>query len=136
MRRPAWLAHANGAIGIVGITVLVEDTAALLEPYERLFGPANVSSTDALLTVRSGRHHIVFASADDFAVMHPELEPPAANQGPIAAITLRSQDIAVTSEYLTSWQIECEMESDGSLVVPAKEANGVALEFVASQAQR
>jgi catechol 2,3-dioxygenase-like lactoylglutathione lyase family enzyme len=136
MRRPAWLSHPNGAIGIIGVTVLVEDTAALLEPYERLFGAANVSATDALLTVRLGRHHIVFASEDDFGVMHPELEPPSASQGPIAAITLRSRDIAVTSEYLTSWQIEYEMADDGSLVVPAKEASGVAIEFATSHTSR
>ena len=32
MRRPEWLRHPNGALGLKGIHVLVESTAALLEP--------------------------------------------------------------------------------------------------------
>src|ERR1700730_12195183 len=36
--RPEWLHHPNGAVGLKGIHVLVESTAALLEPYDRLFG--------------------------------------------------------------------------------------------------
>jgi hypothetical protein len=133
MRRRAWLMHPNGATGIAGVTVLVGDTAPLLAPYERLFGIANVAATDTVLTVRTGHHHLIFATPTDFALMHPELEPPSPAHGPIAAITLTSRDLAITSEYLTSWQIEHESEADGSLVVPAEIANGVVLEFVAER---
>src|SRR6185312_14275298 len=46
MRRPEWLHHPNGAIGLKGIHVLVESTASLLQPYDRLFGIQQVTTTD------------------------------------------------------------------------------------------
>ena len=74
MRRPEWLKHPNGAQGISGIYVLVENTAALLEPYDRLFGIQQVTTTDAVVSIHVGRHRIVFSTPDDFVAMHPTLE--------------------------------------------------------------
>src|SRR6202040_3288055 len=37
VRRPGWLVHANGAVGLRGITVLVAATEKLRLPYETLF---------------------------------------------------------------------------------------------------
>src|SRR6266566_9321809 len=71
MRRPEWLIHPNGVHGLKGIHVLVENTAALLEPYDRLFGIQQVTTTDAVACVHVGRHRIVFSTPDDFLAMHP-----------------------------------------------------------------
>ncbi len=48
MRRPEWLAHPNGAIGLKAVHVLVESTAPLLPAYDRLFGIVQVTTTDAV----------------------------------------------------------------------------------------
>jgi hypothetical protein len=131
MRRPEWLEHANGATGLLGITVVVADTAPLQEPYERLFGPANVHTTDDILTVRVGRHRILFATPQDFAAMYPELDIDERAAAPfIALLTLTVKDPEATVDYLTTWQIAYETAADRRVLVPAAESNGATLEFV------
>jgi hypothetical protein len=130
MRRPEWLAHANGATGVAGATVIVEQTAPLVAAYERMFGTASVLATDDVVTVRIGHHRVIFATPDDFAAMHPEIETEPASRGPIAAVTLSVRDPEVTLDHLVSWHVEHEAAGDGSILVPAHEANGVVLEFI------
>jgi catechol 2,3-dioxygenase-like lactoylglutathione lyase family enzyme len=132
MRRPEWLEHANGATGLLGITVVVADTAPLQEAYEFLFGPASIHTTDDILTLHVGRHRIIFATAEDFAAMHPEIdiEDRAAAAPFIALLTLTVRNIETTIDYLTNWQIPHEILPDRRVVVPPEEANGAALEFV------
>jgi catechol 2,3-dioxygenase-like lactoylglutathione lyase family enzyme len=131
MRRPEWLAHPNCATGLLGLTVVVEATAPLQAAYELLFGAGNVHTTDDILTVRVGRHRIIFAGPEDFAAMHPEIELDAQTATPfIALLTLTVSDPEATADYFTAWQIPYDDAGD-RVLVPAKEANGAALEFVA-----
>src|SRR5215471_14174886 len=67
MRRPDWLVHPNGAAGVKSIHVLVENTMPLLPAYDRLFGIQQVTTTDTVVSIRVGRHRIVFCTPDDFA---------------------------------------------------------------------
>jgi hypothetical protein len=130
--RPEWLDHPNGMHRLVGATVIVPDTAPLQESYERLFGPANVHTTDKVISVRSGRQRLLVASRDDFAAMHPEVEPAVdASDAFIALLTLSVGNLGETADYLANWQIEHEAPGTGRLVVPPREASGVILEFVA-----
>jgi hypothetical protein len=97
VRRPAWLAHANGVIGIAGVTVIVEATAPLAAAYEKVFG-ARVVRTDAVLTVHADAHRIVFAEPDDFTALYPEAELDLARPLPaMADLTLKTRDPAVPS---------------------------------------
>jgi hypothetical protein len=132
--RPEWLDHPNGVRRLIGATVIVPDTTPLQERYERLFGPANVHTTDKVISLRSGRQRLLFASRDDFAAMHPEVEP-AESMGEsfIALLTLSVGDLSRTADYLTNWQIDHEAPGTGRLVVPPNEAGGVVLEFVAER---
>jgi glyoxalase-like protein len=130
MRRPQWLLHPNGAVGLRGIHVLVESTAALLEPYDRLFGIQQVTTTDALVCVHVGPHRIVLSTPDDFSTMHPALDL----DSDLALPGIVSLEIAVerrenTADYLTQRQVPFDEMPDGSLVVPATEANGAILFF-------
>lgn len=134
MRRREWLAHPNGATGLAGVTVVIEDTEPLIAPYERLFGAGAVYTTDDILTVRVGKQRIIFATADDFAAMHPEIDLDPAIAAPhIAVLTLRNRDLEKTADYLTEWQIAYEAAGDRRLLVQADEANGAILEFVAER---
>jgi hypothetical protein len=130
MRRPEWLDHPNGARGLKGIHVLVESTAPLLEPYDRLFGIQQVTTTDAVATIHVGRHRIVFSTPDDFLTMHPglDLDPELPLPGIISlelGVELRDR----TADYLAQWQIAFDEMPDGTLVVPPSEANGAVLFF-------
>jgi hypothetical protein len=130
VRRPAWLAHANGVVGLAGVCVIVEATEPLVPAYEKLFG-AGVVGTDAVLTVHVGAHRIMFATSDDFAALYPEAELDLARPLPaMAAVTLRSHDLGRTADRLTQWHVAHEELADGTLLVPPAEATGTLLVFV------
>jgi hypothetical protein len=130
MRRQEWLYHPNGSHGLKGIHVLVENTAALLRPYDRLFGIQQVTTTDAVVSIRVGRHRIVFTTPDDFLTMHPgrDLDPDFPLPG-IISLELGIERCDITADYFTQWQIACNELPDGSFIVPASEANGAILFF-------
>jgi len=130
LRRPEWLVHPNGAIGINSVHLLVEDTAALLPAYDRLFGLHEVTTTDAVASVRAGPHRILFSTPDDFMTMHPgiDIEPDFPLPG-IAALELATGRRDTTADYLAQWQIPFDEAPDGRLAVPAEEGNGTVLFF-------
>ncbi len=130
VRRPEWLVHPNGAVGLRGITVIVAETAPLLPAYDRLFGLHEVTTTDALAAVRCGPHRLLFATPDDFETMHPgvDLDPDFPVPG-IAALELAVSKRDQTADYLTQWQIAFDELPDGRLAVPAEAANGTILLF-------
>jgi hypothetical protein len=132
LRRPVWLDHPNGAIGLKRVGIVVEDTRPLTEPYRRLFGETAVNSTDSVLSVHIGRHKLIFADIDDFTAMHPDAElDPGLAPPYVASLTIASRDIERTKDHLTDWQIDYAEGPDGSVLLPPAQANGVVLEFVA-----
>jgi Glyoxalase-like domain len=134
MRRPEWLTHSNGALGLTGILVLVEDTTALLGPYDRLFGIQQVTTTDAVVCVQVRRHRIVFSTPDDFSAMHPGLDRDRDFTLPrIVALEVEIQSVEKTSDYLIRQQVPFDEMPPGVLVVRAKEANGAFLFFSESE---
>jgi hypothetical protein len=134
MRRPEWVDHPNGVLGLKGLHVLVENTAALLEPYDRLFGIQQVTTTDAVISVHVGPHWIVFSTSDDFSTMYPSLDIPADFALPgIVSVEFEIARREATAEYLNQWQVTFKEAPDGSLVVPAERANGALLFFSESR---
>jgi catechol 2,3-dioxygenase-like lactoylglutathione lyase family enzyme len=128
MRRPDWLDHPNGATGLKAIHVLVESTAPLLAAYDRLFGIVQVTTTDAVALVHVGRHRIVFSTPDDFQTMHPGLGLQRDLPLPgIVALELGVDRHERAAVHLTGRQVAYDEMPDGSLVVPAREANGAIL---------
>ncbi|HLZ66076.1 MAG TPA: VOC family protein [Aliidongia sp.] len=132
LRRPEWLKHANGAVGLKGVTVAIDDPVALVPAYERLFGPQAVNRTDDIVTLHVGRHTILFANRWDLEALHPELELPDGDlvEPRIVMMTLASADLERTIDHLTFGQIEFEQRRGHALFVPALMATGAALEFL------
>jgi Glyoxalase-like domain len=130
MRRAEWLEHPNGAHGLNGFHLLVENTAALLEPYDRLFGIQHVTTTDAVVCVQIGHHRILFSTPDDFLAMHPalDLDPEFPLPG-IISLELGVEQRDRTADYFRQQQIAFNEMPDGTLVVPAHEASGALLFF-------
>jgi len=130
VRRPEWLGHPNGAVGLRSIHLVVEDTAPLLPAYDRLFGLHEVTTTDAVASVRVGPHRILVSTPDDFETMHPgvDLDPDFAVPG-IAALELAVSDRDRAADHFAQWQIDFDELPDGRLAVPAREANGTILFF-------
>jgi hypothetical protein len=129
-RRPDWLTHPNGAIGISSVTVLVAETAPLVSSYERLLGAGSVVATDAVVTAHCGPHRLVFAAQDDLAALIPQATPdPALAPPAIVALTLTSGDLDQTADHLTQWHVPHDELPDGTILVPGREANGATLIF-------
>ena len=130
MRRPEWLAHPNGAIGLRAVHVLVESTAPLLPAYDRLFGIVQVTTTDSVAVVHIGRQRLVFSTPDDFQTMHPgiEIDPGFATPG-IVALELGVERLQRTIDHLTQRQVAFNEMPGGTLAVPAREASGAVLLF-------
>jgi hypothetical protein len=102
----------------------------LLPAYDLIFGMHEVTTTDALASVRMGPHRLLIATPDDFATMHPGIALPADFLVPgIAALELAVARREATADYLTQWQIPFDELPDGRLAVPAEEANGTILFF-------
>jgi catechol 2,3-dioxygenase-like lactoylglutathione lyase family enzyme len=130
MRRPAWLDHPNGANGLKAVHILVESTASLLAAYDRLFGIVQVTTTDAVAVVHAGRHRLVFSTPDDFQTMHPGMALDRGFPLPgIVALELGVDRRERTAGHLTAQQVAFDEMPDGSLAVPAREANGAILFF-------
>lgn len=130
VRRPEWLSHPNGAVGLRSVHLIVAETAPLLPAYDRLFGLHEVTTTDAVASVRAGPHRILFSTPDDFETMHPgvDLDPDFPVPG-IAALELAVSRRERTADHLAQWQIPFDELPDGRLAVPAREANGTILFF-------
>ena len=130
MRRPEWLAHPNGAIGLRAVHVLVESTAPLLPAYDRLFGIVQVTTTDAVAVVHIGRQRLVFSTPDDFQTMHPGIEiDPGFSPPGIVALELGVERLQRTIDHLTQGRVAFDEMPGGALVVPAREASGAVLLF-------
>lgn len=132
MRRPAWLAHPNGAAGLRAITVVVDDPPALAEAYARLLGAGAITPTDDVLTVRVGRAALLFARPDDLAELYPEVALDDAPAPPyIAGMTVAVADVAAAARVIAANGVDVAANPGGSLVVPPDQACGVIVEFCA-----
>ena len=130
VRRPAWLGHANGAERILSLTVVAERPAALTDAYERLFGQGAVTPTDRIITLRVGRHAILFLDPDELTVLHPKAGPLKGATPPyLAAMTLAVGSTARTAALLAERRVAFARERDGAVVIPPEAACGLWLIF-------
>lgn len=132
MRRPEWLDHPNGATGLSGVHVLADDIDGLQRAYARLAGPDAATLDGDTLTVTLGRSRLRFSTAAAFGSRYPDLHPgPDFPLPGVAALELRVVDRDRTADFLTQWQVPFDEWADGTVAVPAREANGALLLFSA-----
>ncbi|MAL80352.1 MAG: hypothetical protein CMN55_14800 [Sneathiella sp.] len=134
IRRPEWLQHANGALHLNAVVVVVEDPGALADYYRRLCGWINVTLTDNTLTVRFGRGSLIFVNDRDIDLLFPGLtmddEIPVLPY--LIAMSVAVQDLGKTEELLNSKGIRGQRIANGTLRVRPEDACGVLLEFTST----
>ena len=131
MRRPAWLAHPNGAKAIRSCTIAVSETAPLADAMRRLFGSAAITATDNVVAAHTGHGVIVAAPPEDAELMHPLLDLPDALAEPVlVALTLEVADPERAAAFLRLQGVPFARSPAGDVLVPPGEAHGVALELV------
>ena len=130
VRRPAWLAHPNGAQAISSVTVVVDDPSALALPYGALFGFDRVTVADGQVTLDSGGPVIRFVAARHLLRLQPGAEVLPDYPCPwLIAFRLRVANVAVTADVLDARGVRFKFDRTEVIRVPAAEANGVILEF-------
>jgi catechol 2,3-dioxygenase-like lactoylglutathione lyase family enzyme len=123
LRRPEWLSHANGAIGLDGVTVAVAEPSALAPAYAALFGQPSLQSGQGRLEVKVGRHTLRFLSPDRLSRRYPGLAS-------TPVMTVRCRNLEVTHSFLVGQGIPLTNAPGARLVIAPEEVNGVVLEFV------
>jgi hypothetical protein len=133
MRRPAWLRHPNGAVGIAGVTVIADDVEPLAYLAEQLVGSAAVTRTDRIRTVQTGGAPIVLATPDDAGLLHPAFDLPASAPEPrLAVLEIAVADTTITRRFLDQQQVPFVAEKNGTPLVQPVDATGVHLAFVSA----
>jgi len=123
LRRPEWLDHPNGAIGLEGVTLTVADPSALVPAYAALFGQPSLKSGQGRLEVKVGRHTLRFLSPDRLSRRYPGLAP-------TPVMTVRCRHLETTHSFLVGQGIRLTDAAGARLVITPEQANGVVLEFV------
>lgn len=129
LRRPEWLEHPNGAVGLRAVIVVVDDPLARQAGLERLLGPGATAATDDVVAAFVGRHRLLFVTETDLAFLHPQLDlaPGPAPRGAGLSIEVRSLDRAADVLRANGAPF---VEADDALLIPPEQATGVVLSFV------
>jgi hypothetical protein len=131
MRRPAWLAHPNGARSIRSCTVVVPALAPLADALGRLFGSAAITRTDIVVAAHTGHGVILIAPPEDAQLIHPLLELPAELDGPrLVALTLEVADPERAAAFLRLQGVAFTRAPNGDVLLPPSETHGVAIDLV------
>jgi hypothetical protein len=130
LRRPEWLVHANGAVGVRAITGLVRDHHAASSRYRQLLEDDFVEVTDDRIVLRFGPRQRIELLADLPANMPRESRPSTAEfaNGMLFSVTLEVQSISRTRDYLSAARVPWQGMSHG-IRVPPHAACGLWLEF-------
>lgn len=132
LRRPAWVAHPNGARKLRSCLVVADDPAALRPAIERVFGSAAVTRTDNVLAVHTGHGAIVVAPPEDAALMHPHLGVDAPAPVPeLRAMTVEVADRDRAARFLTLQGVAHARLAGGDIAIPPAAACGVGIELTA-----
>jgi hypothetical protein len=130
IRRPGWLAHANGAQRLLSVTVACVDPVSAALGYLPIFGPDRIKVTDHMTSVSCGVGALRFTTAAALSKIYPGVVPEPLPDLPfIASMKLLVADKARCFQHLAGAGIGAHGTARGCLVPPG-EANGVILELV------
>lgn len=135
LRRPAWLAHPNGATGLAGCTIVAADPAALAARLEPVFGRAALTSTDAVVAVHIGSAVLLIARPEDAQHLHPAFAIEPAAEVPLCQVlAVRVSDPDRAARFLQLQGVPFSRDAGRAVLVQPEHATGVRLELVADAA--
>ena len=128
--RPEWRRHPNAATRIDRITIAVGDPAASQQFFEAIFGPqVTRSAEDGSRSFSAGACEIELMTHEAVRRKYGDAAPdPAGRKEYLAALGMRTGSRAKTQAALAAGRVE-RSETAGRILVPAKAAMNVALEF-------
>ena len=126
--RSEWQNHANGVHSILALTIVVDEPATALEPYRDLFGMDRVSLHGASAVARIGQVSTHLVTLTDFVGRYGVASLGEATSDYMAGVTLAVESIDATERYFSAAGVAFSVDGD-RVIVPAREAGGVILEF-------
>jgi len=114
----------NGITGLSGVLLCVTDPSEAAERFARYAG-CKASGSGEYRAVQLDRGRLGFATPDRCRELLPEVGIPCIPF--IAAVGLRSADLAATKKYFSAHGIDTVGDTDDPLYVPAMEAMGAML---------
>ena len=122
--------HPNTAERLESVTVVVDDPAAVAEPYAALFGAGNVSAIGGVVSVAIGGTPVRFVDPDELAARYPGVDLAGVAPPAIVALGIRVRDLTAARVCLDDSGIVPAHISGGVCVAP-RDACGVLVEFLA-----
>ena len=126
--RPEWAKHANGARGILGVTVIAEQPAKWIAELEKYFGAGSVRRDGVGLVVNTGTQPIRYLTRKDYAAHYPGVVPVRPGDHP-ALLSVRVDSLADCEALLKKNGVAVLKPDAGRLIVPPGEAAHLTLEF-------
>ena len=126
--RPEWAKHANGARGILGVTVIAEQPAKWIAELEKYFGAGSVRRDGEGLVVNTGTQPIRYLTRKDYAAHYPGVVPVRPGDHP-ALLSVRVDSLAECEALLKKNGVAVLKPDAGRLIVPPGEAAHLTLEF-------
>ncbi|HET6469470.1 MAG TPA: VOC family protein [Geminicoccaceae bacterium] len=131
LRRPPWLAHPNGALGISSCTIVTRRTGPLVEAMARIFGAGSLTRTDEVWAVHAGGTVLLLATPDDAELLHPGFPLTEPDDGPLLQVlAVKVEDPERAATFLSRQGVAFGRDAAGGVLVQPAEANGVCLELV------
>ena len=129
--RKPWNQHANGAITIEAVTVVVDDPGAVAVPYAKMFGFDRVRTAADVVEVDTGGGWLRFTHRDGLRRLLPDWEGPAPEPPSIAALRLSVAELRQAEGYLEIFgQIFTGKAAGGRLCISPPAGTGLFLELV------
>jgi hypothetical protein len=128
MRRPAWIRHPNGALGIAGLTIIADDVEPLARLAAQVAGSGAVTRTDRVRTLQTGSAPIMLATPEDAQLMHPGFAlPTSAPQPRLAILEISVADPGAAAAFLARQGVPFSRDGGGSVLLAPAHASGVHL---------
>ena len=127
--RPEWAKHANGARGIMGVTVIADQPVKWIAELEKYFGAGSVRRDGEGLVVNTGTQPIHYLTREDYAARYPGVVPVRPGDHP-ALLSVQVDSLAACEGLLKKNGVAVLKPEAGRLVVPPAEAAHLTLEFM------
>lgn len=129
--RDEWRQHPNGVLDIVEFVVAAAEPARTVELYRTIFGPDAVIAVQGGYALRAGQATIMFLSRGEVEKRFGGAAPTVPDDADrMAALTLKTRSLKLVAEALKAGHVTGVYVELGRIVVPDRQAGGVALAFV------
>lgn len=125
---PAFQVHANGVTGIASVILSAEDVATAAAFLQRFAGAERVLAEPGALAVDTGRGRLEVLTRKGVETIGRDLLPQRVSGTHFAAIRFSCPDLGVVRQVARVAKVAL-VERNGLLVIPAREAFGIALVF-------